>query len=71
MTTYRILLRGQVDVDQINARSPHQMTVEQSGPSATLVSICTDQAGLIGLMRHLHGLGYALLSITCQEPHFL
>ena len=31
--------------------------------SSTLVAVCTDQSGLIGLMRHLHGRGLVLLSV--------
>ena len=28
--------------------------------------IITDQSGLIGLMRHLHGLGFVFLSVKCE-----
>lgn len=55
--TYLIQLRGQVDEGEINAMSPVQITVERSDMASTLLSACTDQSGLIGLMRHLHGLG--------------
>ncbi len=75
--TYLIQLKGQVDEGEISATSPIQLTVkkgnvlkadpEQSeceGPFAqTLITICTDQSGLIGLLRHLHGRGFILLSM--------
>ena len=60
--TYLIQLRGAVDVDELNARAPLRMTTTQ-------VAACTDQAGLIGLLRHLHGLGFQFLSITCEPQH--
>jgi hypothetical protein len=52
-----------VDEDDINAMSPLQMTVEQVNTAATRLSVYTDQSGLIGLMRHLHGLGFVFLSV--------
>jgi hypothetical protein len=33
----------------------------------TLLTVRTDQSGMIGLIRHLHGLGLMLLSVNCQE----
>jgi len=61
--TYRLHLRGQVTEQEINALSPLQMTVENAGADSMLVSVCTDQSGLVGLLRHLHGLGFVFLSI--------
>ena len=65
--TYRILLHGQVDEGEINALAPLQMALERAEPAATLFSVRTDQSGLIGLLRHLHGLGLILLSVTCDR----
>jgi hypothetical protein len=65
--TYLIQLRGQVDEGEINARSPLQMTVVRADPDATLLTVGTDQSGLIGLMRHLHGLGFVLLAVSRIE----
>ncbi len=62
--TYQILIHGQVDEDDLNDDSPLRLTVEQAGMDVTLLAVRTDQAGLIGLIRHLHGLGFVLLSIT-------
>ena len=60
---YLIQLRGQVNENDLNAMSPIQMTVVRADTASTLFTICTDQSGLIGLMRHLHGLGLALVSV--------
>lgn len=62
---YQIRIQGQVDENEINSRSPLNLSVEQAGPTTTLLSVCTDQSGLIGLIRHLHGLGLVFLSIIC------
>jgi hypothetical protein len=64
---YLIQLRGQVDEDEINAMSPLQMTVKQMDAASTLLIVSTDQSGLIGLMRHLHSLGFVFLSVKCEE----
>jgi len=62
MYTYQIKVRGPVDAHDLNATSPLQMTVEQVDPDVTLLSVRTDQSGMVGLMRHLHGRGLVLLS---------
>jgi hypothetical protein len=61
--TYRIEVQGQVDEHAFNATSPLQMTVVRRDTATTLFTICADQSGLIGLMRHLHGRGFVLLSV--------
>lgn len=61
--TYQIEVRGQVDENAFNATSPLQMTVVRMDTAATLFTICADQSGLIGLIRHLHGRGFVLLSV--------
>jgi len=65
--TYYIQLRGQVDEDEINATSPLRVTVERPNQAATLLTVRTDQSGLVGLLRHLHGLGFVLLSVNCER----
>lgn len=67
MNTYRITLRGQVDVDDLNHASPHQMTPDQIQAASTIVTVYTDQSGLLGLIRHLHNLGLEISSITSQS----
>lgn len=65
--THHIEVRGQVDESAFNATSPLQITVVRVHPAATLFTIRTDQSGLIGLIRHLHGRGFVLLSVTCER----
>ena len=65
--TYLIQLCGQVDENDLNAMSPIQMTVVRMDTVATLFTICADQSGLVGLIRHLHGRGFVLLSVNCER----
>ena len=62
--TYQIEVRGQVEEKELNAMSPLQIACVRVGPAVTLLVVRTDQSGLVGLIRHLHGWGYALLSVT-------
>lgn len=64
---YLIQLRGQVNEIEINAMSPLQMMVTRVDTASTLLTINTDQSGLIGLMRHLHGLGFVFLSVKREQ----
>jgi hypothetical protein len=65
--TYQIAVRGQMDEDDLNAMSPLQVAVVQADTTSTLFTVRTDQSGLIGLMRHLHGRGLTLLSVSCER----
>ena len=52
------------DASSTDLLSADKRSVEEaSGQGAMLFTVCTDQAGVVGLMRHLHGLGLVLLSI--------
>jgi hypothetical protein len=70
---YRIKVRGGVDESDLNALSPLQITMAQTDAdeeppyAATRFVIHADQSGLIGLMRHLHGRGFVLLSVTREQ----
>ena len=66
--TYTIQLSGQVSESEINALGPLPMTVEKNEAEASWFTILTDQSGLIGLMRHLHGLGFVFLSVDRLDP---
>jgi hypothetical protein len=61
--TYCLKVQDRVDEKIFNATSPLRITVVRVGPDATLFTICADQSGLIGLIRHLHGQGFVLLSV--------
>lgn len=67
LSLYRIQIGGQVDEAELNARSPLHVAVEPAGADATLLIIRTDQSGLVGLLRHLHGRGLLLLSVSRRE----
>jgi len=67
LCTYRIEVRGQVDENDLNAISPLQMMVVRVDTTTTLFTACTDQSGLVGLMRHLHGRGLVLLSVIRER----
>jgi hypothetical protein len=65
--TYHIRLRGSLGEAEINAFSPLQMVLVQRGCTGTLFRVEADQAGMIGLMRHLHGLGLVLVSVQRED----
>ena len=59
----------QIDANDIEARSPSKMTVVRVASDGALLAVDTDQSGLSGVMRHLHGLGFVLMSIRRSESH--
>jgi hypothetical protein len=61
---YRIELYGRLSEETVNAKSPLQMIAEQSNAGVTRFTVHADQAGLVGLIRHLHSRGYVLLSVS-------
>lgn len=65
---YRIMIRGQIEEAELNARSPLRLKVEAIGAQSTEVSLFADQAAVIGVLRHLHGLGFVLLSVDGVAP---
>jgi hypothetical protein len=64
---YRIEVRGYVEENDLNTMSPFKMTVVRADTGATLFTIRADQSGLIGVLRHLHGRGFVLLSVTRER----
>jgi hypothetical protein len=62
--TYTIRLRGKVDEREISASGPLEVCAVHAGRNSTRITCCTDQSGLVGLLRHLHGQGYVFLSIV-------
>ena len=61
---YHIQLRGQIDEEEVNEMSPLLLVWEGGDTAVTQFSVATDQSGLIGLMRYLHGLGFTFLSVS-------
>ncbi len=60
---YQIELLGLDGEADLNAMSPIHMTYISSDLVSALFAICTDQSGLVGLLRHLHGRGLLILSV--------
>jgi hypothetical protein len=60
---YQIEVRDQVTESDLNAMSPLQTTIIRVDAAVTVLTIHTDQSGLIGLLRHLHGRGFVFLSV--------
>jgi hypothetical protein len=65
--TYHIEVRGRMDEPDLNATSPLKMTVVGTDVDSMRLTVYTDQSGLIGLIRHLHGLRLAILSLSCRS----
>ena len=65
--TYHIEVRGRIDEPDLNATSPIQMAVAVTDADSMRLTVYTDQSGLIGLIRHLHGCKLAILSLTCKR----
>lgn len=65
--TYHIEVRGRIDEPDLNATSPIQMAISGTDVDSMRLTVYTDQSGLIGLIRHLHGLKLAILSLTCKS----
>ena len=63
LSTCHIQVRGEVNEDTFNRKSPLQIKVVQADLDKTFFAIDADQSGLIGLIRYLHGQGYALMSV--------
>jgi hypothetical protein len=62
-THYRIEVRGRVDVEWLQSfDSSVQVTVDETRQlrEGTVLDVHTDQSGIIGLLRRLHGLGITI-----------
>ncbi|MCA9872215.1 MAG: hypothetical protein KC441_01115 [Anaerolineales bacterium] len=67
MCTYRVAVKGQIDASDLSASSPLEMVLVSTTPAATSFTLCTDQSGMIGMLRYLHGRGFILLSLSRGE----
>jgi hypothetical protein len=62
-TNYRIQVQGRVDVEWLQSfDSSVEIIVDETGQmeGVTVLSVHTDQSGLVGLVRRLHGLGMTI-----------
>lgn len=64
--TYHMEVLNGLDEVEFNASAPLIIKVVKMNPQATQCQVVTDQAGLIGLMRHLHAQGFIILSLRRQ-----
>ncbi len=63
---YVVRVHGHVDASLLDESGPVRIAGVAAGgerEAATELRVVTDQAGLIGLIRHLHGLGIVLLAV--------
>ena len=66
LCTYQIEIRGRADENDLNAISPFQMAMVRVDAESTLLTVSTDQSGLIGVLRHLHSRGLVLRSVRSE-----
>jgi hypothetical protein len=65
-THYRIEVQGRVDVDWLQSfESSAEIIVDETGQmeDITVLNVDTDQSGIVGLVRRLHGLGMTILQL--------
>ncbi len=63
---YVVKIQGSVDVQLADWLGPMEIDshiADGERGITTLARVVTDQAGIVGLIRHLHGLGIVLLSV--------
>ena len=65
-THYQIEVRGRVDVDWLQSfDGSAEIIVDEARQieDITVLNVNTDQAGIVGLVRRLHGLGMTILRL--------
>lgn len=60
---YRLHLAGWVSEVDLNHDAPQSGVVISASPQKTCLSLICDQAGLVGMLRYLHGRGLVILSV--------
>jgi hypothetical protein len=60
---YHLRIHGQMTSSEVSAFCPPRSTIDQDGEASTRLTVRTDQAALVALIRRLHGLGFLLLSV--------
>ena len=69
-TRYTITVEGTIDANLADWCGPLTITAAPGRDEVkvtTLSGITADQAGLVGIIRHLHGLGIVLLTVERCE----
>lgn len=67
MKNYVIILSGSLEEDFIAAYCPCGTKLLSDNETTLLSNICTDQSGIIGLMRRLHNLGCNILEMKSEK----
>ena len=65
-THYRIAVQGRVDAEWLQSfDSSTEISVEEAEQmdDITVLNVHTDQSGIVGLLRRLHGLGISILKL--------
>ncbi len=65
-THYRIEVKGRVDVEWLQSFDSSAEIIANEAKQMediTVLSVHTDQAGIVGLVRRLHGLGMTILQL--------
>ena len=65
-THYRIEVQGRVDVDWLQSfDNSAEIIIDKTNKmeDITVLNVRTDQSGIIGVVRRLHGLGMAILQL--------
>jgi hypothetical protein len=65
-THYRIELQGRVDVDWLQSfDTSAEIIVDETRQMGdiTVLNVHTDQSGIVGMVRRLHGLGITILQL--------
>jgi len=65
-THYRIEVQGRVDVEWLKSfDSSAEINVDETSrmEGITVLDVRTDQAGIVGLVRRMHGLGMTILQL--------
>jgi hypothetical protein len=68
--TYRITIQGTLNSSWSRAFNDMNITNEHSAdgvPFSVLTGQLVDQGALLGVLDHLHGLGFSLLRVECVE----
>ncbi len=60
---YCLTLQGGVDEEFVAAYCPAGTALTRAGDVIRLANIHADQAGIVGLVRHLHNLGCTILAL--------
>jgi hypothetical protein len=72
---YRVTIQGCIGKELLDESGPvqiNELQVDAPRGTTTLAGIFTDQVGLVGLLRQLHGLGIVLLAVErldCTIQH--